>query len=93
METNKLQGIPENVLKKKVKEAILAKYRDELWFIVEYNQTVILSNISNMQEKIIISESTLTEWFISAKIELAFQCDMSINASLISCSQIQDTLV
>lgn len=90
MDNNILKKFPESIYEKKLNEAVLAKYRDAIWFLVIYNQKVILSNLSSMQEKIIISENMLYDWFFSGKIELAFDFDININASFISCSQAPD---
>ena len=62
MDNNILKKFPESIYEKKLNEAVLAKYRDAIWFLVIYNQKVILSNLSSMQEKIIISENMLYDW-------------------------------
>lgn len=51
--------MPEHLKGKKINQAILARYKDIVWFVVAHKQEIILSNLTNTFMKEIMTEAFL----------------------------------
>ncbi|MEK3955869.1 MULTISPECIES: hypothetical protein [unclassified Psychrobacillus] len=79
--------MPEHLKGKKINQAILARYKDIVWFVVAHKQEIILSNLTNTFMKEIMTEAFFIELFYQGRIQLAFDVVANLDASFISVAE------